>query len=109
MQTRIMYIERKAGRLTGEARIGRVAFSRTGRTLYYNGRIFRSLKGQGFKSNYYDVETGEEYWISGCRTDGADRLYGETTPVDIDEDVRQEYWTTIRNRPEDSERRIANR
>lgn len=34
MQTRIMYLERKAGNLTGEARIGRVRFSKTGKTLY---------------------------------------------------------------------------
>ena len=27
-----MYIERKAGNLTGEARIGRVTFSKTGKT-----------------------------------------------------------------------------
>jgi len=32
--TRIMYIERKAGALTGEARIGRVRSNKTGRTLF---------------------------------------------------------------------------
>jgi len=35
---RIMYIECKAGGLTGGARIGRVTFSKTGRTLYYRGQ-----------------------------------------------------------------------
>src|SRR5438552_2606089 len=60
---RIMYIERKAGDLTGPARIGRVTFSKTGRTLYYKGQRFQSLKGAGFKSNYYDVDSGEDYWI----------------------------------------------
>ena len=48
---RIMYIECKAGELTGPARIGRVTFSKTGRTLYYRGQTFQSLKGQGFKAN----------------------------------------------------------
>ena len=95
-----MYIERKAGGLEGEARIGRVTFSRTGRTLYYRGKTFQSLKGSGFKSNYYDVETGEDYWISGPKRDGTDRLYhGKTPPVEIDEDVREEYWTQIRKQP----------
>lgn len=42
---RIMYVERKADGLTGRARIGRVTFSKTGRTLYYQGRTFQSLKG----------------------------------------------------------------
>lgn len=58
---RIMYIECKGGGLTGDARIGRVTFSKTGRTLYYRGQRFQSLKGAGFKSNYYDVDTGEDY------------------------------------------------
>ena len=57
-----MYIENKADGLTGPARIGRVSFSKTGRTLYYDGKSFQSLKGAGFKSNYYDIEPGEEYW-----------------------------------------------
>ena len=99
MKSRIMYIERKAGNLTGEARIGRVTFSKTGKTLYYQGKIFQSLNGHGFKANYVELETGEEYWISGCRRDGADRLYGERLPIEIDEDVREEYWLTIRNIP----------
>lgn len=95
-----MYIENKAGGLSGPARIGRVTFSKSGRTLHYDGKSFRSLKGAGFKANYYDIETGEEYWISGPRRDGADRLYGERTPVEIDEDVRREYWIQVRGRPD---------
>ncbi|MGV3753868.1 MAG: hypothetical protein ACO1QS_00635 [Verrucomicrobiota bacterium] len=96
---RIMYIECKAGALLGEARIGRVTFSKTGRTLYYQGRKFQSLKGKGFKSNYYDVETGEDYWISGPKRNGGDRLYGSNA-VGIDEDVRVEYWEEVRRQPE---------
>ena len=95
-KTRIMYIERKAGSLEGAARIGRVSFSKTGKTIYYNGKAFQSLKGTGFKSNYYDLETGEEYWISGPRKDGRDRLYESLDPVYIDADVREEYWKVIR-------------
>ena len=94
-----MYIECKAGGLTGAARIARVTFSKTGRTLYYGGQTFQSLKGAGFKSNYYCVETGEDYWISGPKRNGCDALYGGATPTEIDEDVRQEYWTAIRRMP----------
>jgi len=67
MRSRIMYIESKAESLNGPARIGRVTFNRTGRTLFYKGQSFQSLKGQGFKANYYETETGAEYWISGPR------------------------------------------
>ncbi len=102
-----MYIECKANSLSGPARIGRVSFSKTGATLYYAGREFRSLDGRGFKANYFDVATGEHYWISGCRKDGMDRLYGERLPIEIDDDVREEYWTTIREQPENRSKRLA--
>ena len=100
MKTRIMYIEYKGNDLVGDARIGRVTFSKTGKSIHYNGKTFQTLKGVGFKSNYFDVETGEEYWISGCRKDGADRLYGERIPTHIDDEIRLEYWTQIRNLPD---------
>jgi hypothetical protein len=109
MKTRIMYIENKADDLSGPARIGRVTFSKTGRTLYYRGRTFQSLKGSGFKANYIDVATGEHYWISGPRKDGADRLYGEALPVEIDDDVRAEYWSHIRGQPTRASQAVANR
>ncbi|GMW02242.1 MAG: hypothetical protein AMXMBFR84_33780 [Candidatus Hydrogenedentota bacterium] len=95
-----MYIECKAEGLAGPARIGRVSFSKSGRSVKYHNKTFQTLRGAGFKSNYVDVESGEEYWISGPRKDGRDRLYGERVPIEIDEDVRVEYWTRIRQRPE---------
>lgn len=97
MKTRIMYIECKGGGISGPARIGRVTFSRSGKTLYYRGRRFQSLRGRGFKANYIDVQTGEEYWISGCKRDGSDRLYAGS--VEIDEEVAEEYWREIRGQP----------
>lgn len=53
----------------------------------------------GFKTNYFEVASGEEYWISGCKKDGSDRLYGERLPIHVDDDVRIEYWTKIRRLP----------
>lgn len=94
-----MYIESKANSLNGPARIGRVTFSKTGKSLYYKGDLFYSLKGSGFKANYRSERTGGEYWISGPRRDGQDRLYISNIPVEIDEDVREQYWTEIRKQP----------
>lgn len=94
-KSRIMYIERKAESLNGPARIGRVTFSKTGQTLEYQGKKFQ--KARGYKWNYFDIETGDHYWISGPKKDGQDRLYrGSTLPVEIDEDVRDEYLKKIR-------------
>lgn len=99
MKSRIMYIEAKSGGLTGPARIGRVTFSKTGATLYYRGRAFQSLKGSGFKSNWFDVETGDHYWISGPHKDGRDALYATHLGPEVDADVHVEYWSTIRGLP----------
>lgn len=103
---RIMYIESKGGGLTGLARIGRVNFSKTGKTIYYQGKTFKSLKGAGFKSNYFEVETGEEYWISGTKRNGQDALYGGGG-AEIDEDVREEYWQNIRRQPKRGHERVS--
>jgi hypothetical protein len=97
VKPRILYVERKAG--ANEAWIGRVSFSKTGRTLYYRGMSFRSLGGTGIRGNYRELESQEEYWISGCKRDGGDRLFGSRLPVRIDDDVREEYWTVVRRRP----------
>lgn len=95
-----MYFEPKEGLASLDAWIGKVELSKTRKTLKYDGREMQSLKGLGYKANYYDIETGERFWISGCRKDGNDGLY--MTTVHIDEDVRKEYWTSIRNMPERS-------
>jgi len=93
-KSRIMYIELKSGYDDdGPARIGRVAFSKTGRTIYYRGKAFQSLNGSG--ANYFDVETGEEYWISGPKKNGKDRHWAGSGKVEIDEDAREEYFTDI--------------
>lgn len=92
-----MYIEDKSGGLVGPCRVGRVVFSKSGSTLRYGERSFQSLKGLGFKANYIDIESGQAFWISGPRKDGADGLYGRITqPDDVDADVAEEYWLTIR-------------
>jgi len=96
-KTRILYMELKSGHGdSGPARIGRVSFSHSGRTLYYNGKVFRSLGGQGIAGNYYDVNTGEEYWISGPKKNGQDRHWAGSGAVEIDPDVIEEYWREIR-------------
>ena len=80
------------------ARIGRVKFSKTGRTLYYDGRVL-----PGGQPWYSDTETGESFWIH-----PAPRRfkYPSSIPAEIDEDVRVEFWTTIRDEPQRVHERI---
>ena len=91
MKARIMYIERKGD----WARIGRVTFSKTGSTLFYGGKSFKPLKVGGPNPNYHEVESGDKYWIIGCKKRG----YVGDTLIEIDEDVRDEYWNKIRDWP----------
>lgn len=94
---RVMWIEYKGEGIVGPARIGWVTVLNKGKRLDYGSQVFRTLRGGGFKSNYYDTDTHEEYWISGCRKDGRDALYNTT--VEIDEDALEEYWLNIRKQP----------
>ena len=94
-RSKIMYIEDKSDGLDGDARIGRVYFSKSGKTLYYRDNKFQSLKGGGFKANYFEVNSGDHYWISGPRKDESNRLYGGNSGVVIDEDIKNEYLQLI--------------
>lgn len=97
MQSRVMYIELKSDGLRGEGRIGLVSFSKSGNTLYYKERVFKKAKGMPLKANYYDESSLEDFWISNPRKDGNDSLFSSI--VEIDDDVRVEYWQKIRNLP----------
>jgi hypothetical protein len=103
VEPRIMYIELKdvpdGHTDRGPASIGRVFFNKSGKTLIYQGKKFQK-KNAGC-ANYRDIETGEFYWISGPKKNGQDRYnWASRTPVEIDDDVREEYWLNIRNQPE---------
>ena len=94
--SRIMYVELKSGYGdNGPARIGRVTFSKTGRTVYYRGRRLQRLKGHGIQGNYFDLDTGEEYWVSGIKKNQQDRHWAGAGPVQIDDDVREEYLQLV--------------
>jgi hypothetical protein len=103
MKPRIMYIELKTHsgghNDHGPARIGRVEFNRTGKTLQYEGKRFQK-GGTDSCANYHNVETGEGYWISGPKKNGRDRHSCGGGPIEIDENVRAEYWTEIRKQPD---------
>lgn len=88
----LKYIELKTGfGSSGPAWISRVTLSRSKTTVYFNGRALKKVRGGGISGNYIDVETGEEYWISGVKKSGTDRHWAGSGPVYIDKDVVEEY------------------
>ena len=95
-QKRVMYVENKDGDIDGEhARIGWVKFSKSGLSIYYRGRTLKRLKGQGVRGNYFDEETGEEYWVSGIKKNGSNAHWAESVKIHIDEDAVEEYKTIV--------------
>ena len=91
-----MYVELKSGHSdNGPAWIGRVSFSKTGQGVYYRGKTFLRLNGGGAAGNHIDIETGEEYWISGPKTNRQDRHPFGRGPVKIDDDVYEEYLKMV--------------
>ena len=90
---RLMYIENRTTDIDGHrARIGWVTFSNSGLSIYYRGRTLARSKGQGISSNYYDADTGEEYWVSGLKRRGSNSHPNEKRiAIHVDEDARSEY------------------
>lgn len=96
MKAAIKYIELKTGYSdNGPAWIGLVSFSKSGKTLYFNNSAFQSLKGNGIKGNFYDVELGDEYWISSVKKNQQDRLISGGF-IFVERRVLEEYLRIIR-------------
>ena len=74
MKSEIKYIELKSNYSHyGPAWIGLVFFSKTGKTIYFNGKAFQRIGSSRIRGNFYDIETMEEYWISGVKKNMSDR------------------------------------
>jgi len=95
----LRYIELKSGHSdNGPAWIGYVSTSKTGRTVYFNGRGLMKLKGQRrgeSGGNYIDMETGESFWVSGVKKNGEDRHWAGSGKVLVEAAAVSEYLQTI--------------
>ena len=96
MKKQILYVEQKSGTDgNNPAWIGKGTFSKSGRTIYFNDQAFQSLNGTGIAGNYFNIETGDEYWISGVKKNQQDRHWNDTGIIMIDESVVPEYLAII--------------
>lgn len=86
----LMYLELKSGyNDNGPAWIGYVKASKIGRTLYWNDHAFQ--KYNGGCSNYVDIETGDEYWISGVKKRGTNRHWAGSGTIQMDRRAVADY------------------
>src|SRR2546428_11936994 len=82
----------------GPAWIGYVTSSKTGRTLYFNGRGLMKLKGQRrgeAGGNYVDMENGESFSVSGEKKNGEDRHWAGSGKVLIEAAAVSDYLQAI--------------
>ncbi len=80
----LKYIELKSGfNDNGPAWLGKVTQSKSGKSIYFNGKCFKKHAG-GISGNHLDVETGEEYWISGIKKNGKDRHWAGSGKITIE-------------------------
>jgi hypothetical protein len=99
----LRYIELKSGHSdNGPAWIGYVKPSKTGRTLYFNGRGLMKRKGQrrgGSGGNYVDMQTGESFWVSGVKKNGKDRHWAGSSKVLVEAAALSEHLKVMRSKP----------
>lgn len=100
MNTRIMYIENNDHEVhRGEAWIGKVEFSKSGKTIYFNGLALRKMTGTAcantFGSNYFSLVEGGYYWVSGVKKNGQDRHWAGGGRIKIDRTIVDEYLALV--------------
>jgi hypothetical protein len=92
LKSELKYIELKTGYAgNGPAWIGKVEFSKSGKTVYFNGHALKG-NGHGICS---DVETHDIYWISGIKKNGQDRHWSGNGKVMVDKNVANEYLKLV--------------
>jgi hypothetical protein len=93
----LRYVELKTGYDdNGPAWIARVSVSRSSQTTYFNGHALKRNGGHGFQGNYYDLESRDEYWISGVKRKGSNRHWAGSGKVMIEETAVSEYLALTR-------------
>lgn len=99
MRERVMFVQLKTGYDVdkGPAWISLLSFNRAWKTAQWHGKTLHRWPGM-FDANFYDLETEEEYWVSGPHRDGRDTRYSAIRPT-IDEDAREAYEAFLRGAP----------
>lgn len=96
MKQDLIFVELKSGyNDNGPAWIGFAGSSKSGATMYFDGKSFKSLKGSGVCGNFYETISGDEYWISGIKKNGQDRHWAGSGKVEIDEPAVESYLAVM--------------
>lgn len=90
MARRLMFVQLKTGYDTdrGPAWIGWVDFNRSWKTAKFHGRELGRV--QSVDGNFRDLDSGEDFWISGPKRDQTDARYSSAPPT-VDDDAAAVY------------------
>lgn len=95
MQSELIYVELKSGcNDDGPAWIGRGTHSRSYRSIYFNGMCLKR-GARGEFANHTNIETGDEYWVSGVKKNQQDRHWAGSGMIMIDDAVVEEYLVHV--------------
>lgn len=99
MKRQLMYIENKSGDVDGaRARVGWVTFSKTGRTVYYQGKSLQ--RANETEGHHLDVENGDEYWVSSVKKPSSNGHYVVPVDIEVDDDALKEYQRIKSRKPQ---------
>jgi hypothetical protein len=96
MEPKLMYVELKTGfNDNGPAWIGRALFSKTGKSIYFNGLALKQTLSGSTGGNKYEINTGDIYWVSGIKKNEQDRHWAGSGKIRIDTEVIPEYLKLV--------------
>lgn len=96
----VMFVQLKSGYGTdqGPCWISFVQFNRSWNTAYWHGKALRRRQRVWLDANFYDIETDEDYWLSGPHRDQRDTRYSGVMPI-VDDDARAAYEAFLHGAP----------
>ena len=87
----LKYIEKCTGtNHNGPAWIAYVETSRSGRTVYFNGRALQAYTRRHAVGSHRDPETNESYWVSGVKKSGSNRHWAGSGHILVEESAVDE-------------------
>jgi hypothetical protein len=88
MKKRLMYIEEYTGaNHNGNAWIAYVRQSKTGQTIYFQGKALKKFE----RGMYSDLESSDDYWITGVKKNGSNRHWAGSGKIKIDSTAVEEF------------------
>ena len=92
----LKYVELKTGYSgSGPAWVAQVTGCKTGRTVYFNGKALKRTSRARTAANHYDLETGQEYWVSGIKKNGRDRHWAGSGKIKIEASAVRAYLELV--------------